>query len=465
MSESEQQVMQEAVQRSPEQAQVQRRLHPQQQRKGNSSSVQRSSSGRSESQRSRGSAKTTRPATIPADTVTRPETGRKSTAKTKHRECAICSDELPSSWEKRLCSVCIKKTIQEETPSFASELKSLIKSQVESAIKGIKATKKKHKKTPESPVSSADESESELSDSNNSSDSDTSSVSSEGGRSCFPIEETDALVKAVRATMGLVEERPKKTAQDIMFSGLEQKRKRAFPVNEKIHSLIKREWKKPDKKALLTPKRKYPFDDPACSSWSKAPKLDVAIAKASKKFALPFEDMGTLKDPMDKKAEVFLKNSWEAAGGGLKPAVAATCTARALMVWLEHLDSQLKGKVSRDTIQKSVSVMKGAAAFLADASVDSARLAARAAAFSNAARRALWLKCWPGDLQTKTKLCSIPCEGEFLFGTTLDDILEKAEDKKKSFPGPPTVIVSGETVPILQQLLTKEEFAIARDGT
>ncbi|CAJ0960129.1 unnamed protein product [Ranitomeya imitator] len=53
---------------------------------------------------------------------------------------------------------------------------------------------------------------------------------SKGGHSCFLIEETDALVKAVRTTMGLVDSRPKKTVQDLMFSGLEQKKQRAFPT-------------------------------------------------------------------------------------------------------------------------------------------------------------------------------------------------------------------------------------------
>ncbi|CAJ0924433.1 unnamed protein product [Ranitomeya imitator] len=255
-----------------------------------------------------------------------------------------------------------------------------------------------------------------------------------GGHNCFPLEDTDGLIKAVRSTMGLVDSHPKKTVQDIMFGGLEQKKRRAFPLNEAIAALIKKEWKKPMRKTLLTPKRKYPFEEESCSFWEKAPKLDVAIAKASKKFALPFEDMGVLKDPMDKKADAFLKGSWEAAGGGLKPAVAAACTSRSLMIWLNQLEGQLKGKTSRDSILNTLPVMRGAAAFLADSSADSIRLSARAAVFANAARRALWLKNWPGDLQTKTKLCTIPCEGEFLFGSTLDDILEKAGDKRKSFP-------------------------------
>ncbi|CAJ0961915.1 unnamed protein product [Ranitomeya imitator] len=37
-------------------------------------------------------------------------------------------------------------------------------------------------------------------------------------------------------------------------------------------------------------------------------------------------------------------------------------------------------------------------------------------------------------MQAKTKLCAIPCKGEYLFGPTLDELLEKAGDDKKKFP-------------------------------
>ncbi|CAJ0935829.1 unnamed protein product [Ranitomeya imitator] len=51
------------------------------------------------------------------------------------------------------------------------------------------------------------------------------------------------------------------------------------------------------------------YTDAAVDTWDKAPKLDAAVAKASKKAALPFEDMGSLKDPLDRKADTFLKDN------------------------------------------------------------------------------------------------------------------------------------------------------------
>ncbi|XP_073441685.1 uncharacterized protein [Dendrobates tinctorius] len=104
-----------------------------------------------------------------------------------------------------------------------------------------------------------------------------------------------------------------------------------------------------------------------------------------------------------------------------------------LMIWLQQLEEKIASKMSRENILGDMYLLHGAAAFLADTSADSMRLTARAAGLSNAARRALWLKGCPGDLQSKAKLCSLPCDGQFLFGKNLDEILEKAGDKK-GFP-------------------------------
>ncbi|KAG8564927.1 hypothetical protein GDO81_012637 [Engystomops pustulosus] len=103
-------------------------------------------------------------------------------------------------------------------------------------------------------------------------------------------------------------------------------------------------------------------------------------------------------------------------------------------MWLTQLEEKIKSGVPRSQLVTEVTTAQKASAFLADASVDALRLSARSAALSNSARRALWLKNWSGDLSSKSHLCNIPCEGEFLFGSTLDKILEKAADGKKGFP-------------------------------
>lgn len=248
--------------------------------------------------------------------------------------------------------------------------------------------------------------------------------------------EVDHLLKAVRATMALEEPKEEKSIEDKMFEGLESKRKRVFPIHKNIQAVINREWKHPDKGVFSSRslKRKYPFSEQDTAAWGRAPKLDVPISKVSKKSSLPFEDAGNLQDPMDKKQDLFLKKAWEAAAASFKPNIAATCVARSLSVWLEQLEEHIQNKTPRDTIIASLPTLKSAASFLAEASTDGLKLAAKAAALSNSARRALWIKSWSGDVGSKNRLCSIPCEGEFLFGTVLDDLLQKASDKKKGFP-------------------------------
>ncbi|XP_077145335.1 uncharacterized protein LOC143807535 [Ranitomeya variabilis] len=426
----------------PPPPQQQQRHHqrpkPDAQKKRTSTGTRSSRSGSHSTQRSKNSSVVNQlPSTDLSlqDPTPPPEPARKRTAKTKHRTCPLCDIELPQSWDKKLCDSCIGQVLCEETPNFASELRSVIKTEVESVFKTLKGEKKVSKEKP-NPYRNSDSSSSDIVNSDTQDSSFSSSDDERGGRHCFPLDEVDGLVKAVRSTMGVLDPRPDKTVQDVMFGGLCQKKRKVFPLNENIQTLIKREWEKPERKNASVPsiKRKYPFEEEASSSWDKAPKLDVAVAKASKRYALPFEDMGTLKDPLDKRADTFLKGAWESAGGCLRPAIAAACTSRSLMIWIDNLEKQLRDGVPRNKVLDSIPMIRGAAAFLADSSADSIKLTSKSAALSNAARRTLWLKSWPGDLQTKHKLCSIPCEGKFLFGETLDDILQKAGDKKKGFP-------------------------------
>lgn len=281
---------------------------------------------------------------------------------------------------------------------------------------------------PQLPVSSdSEEEEGAISSSGSSED--------EAGRALFLPDETSHLLKAIRATMGIEESREQRSIQDRMFSGLDERKKKVFPVHQSIKKLITKEWSNPERKLFLSKsfKRKYPFEEEDAGSWDKVPKVDAPVARLSKKTSLPFEDMGLLKDPMDRKAEVLLKKSWETATAALRPSIAATCTARSLGVWMEQLEERLSSGTSREDILASIPVLRRSVDFLADSSADMVRLSAKSAALANAARRSIWLRSWSGDASSKNRLCGIPCEGDRLFGSGLDDILEAA-DSKKGFP-------------------------------
>ncbi|XP_077125366.1 uncharacterized protein LOC143782126 [Ranitomeya variabilis] len=270
-------------------------------------------------------------------------------------------------------------------------------------------------------VSDSDSDQPILSDASLSSCPASSSSSEIEGRSCFPLDSVDNLVKSIRNTMGCEESKGAQTAQEIMFAGLADRKRRCFPVIPAVKTLIKREWEKQDQRGFLpsASKRKYPFSDEELLTWTKVPKVDAAVASTSKQSTLPVEDAGLLVDPLDRKAESSLKRSWEAATGIFKPAVASTCAARSMIIWIDQLDQQIEKKSSREKLRAAIPLIRGAAAFLADASADSLRLAARSAGLVNNARRALWMKSWKGDAQSKSKICAIPCEGEPLKGGRL----------------------------------------------
>ncbi|CAJ0930442.1 unnamed protein product [Ranitomeya imitator] len=160
--------------------------------------------------------------------------------------------------------------------------------------------------------------------------------------------------------MGLKDEKAAKSLEDIMFGGLEEKRKRTFPVNSRIKALIEKEWRKPEESGNLpsASKRRYPFEDKDSETWDKVPKIDGVVARSSKKLSLPLEDSGVLRDPLDKKADGFLRHTWEATAGGLKPAIAGTCVSRSLIVWLQQIEEQLKSKAPRDEILTNLTLAK-----------------------------------------------------------------------------------------------------------
>lgn len=359
--------------------------------------------------------------------------------KPRLRECKLCKRKLPPDYKRLSCKTCVSQVMAEETPSLLTSMRDLIKEEIQNSLKNLRYPS-------DLPSTSSAVAHDTSSDEETGGpgvdevcpDSDFSSSDESSGRPSFPPEEVDRLLKAVRATMALEEPKEEKSVEDKMFEELGSRKRRVFPVHKNIQGLIHREWKHPDKGIFASRalKRRYPFSDQDTSAWNRAPKLDVPISKVSKKSALPFEDSGTLPDPLDKKQEYFLKRTWEAAAAGFKPNIASSCVARSLTVWLDQLEEHIQNKTPRETILASLPTLKSAASFLTEASSDALKLSAKAAALSNSARRALWIKGWSGDVGSKNKLCSIPCEGEFLFGSVLDDLLEKAGDKGKGFPAP-----------------------------
>ena len=250
------------------------------------------------------------------------------------------------------------------------------------------------------------------------------------------LEQVDGLLRAVYITLGLEEDKKELSLHDKMYAGLEEPKGRIFPVHQTISDAIKHEWADPEKKTFFPKafKRRFPFDEDPGAPWNKMPKIDAAFSQVSRSTDLAFEDMGILRDPMDKKMDQQLKRSWQSIMGSLKPAMAVTCVSRNLEYWLSQLKAHITADSPKQEILDSFSTLSTAIAFIADASAESVKMTARSAALSNSARRALWLKTWPGDTASKNKLCGLPFQGDLLFGPGLDSVLDRTADKKKSFP-------------------------------
>lgn len=118
------------------------------------------------------------------------------------------------------------------------------------------------------------------------------------------------------------------------------------------------------------------------------------------------------------------------AGAALKPASAVAVTARVLRDWCNSLETDLIVGARRPDLLASIQDMQVAIEFICLATMDSVRLAPRSAAGVAVARRALWLKPWAADSQSKAKLLSLPFQGDYLFGQKLDDIIARSSGGK-----------------------------------
>ncbi|XP_072006291.1 uncharacterized protein [Engystomops pustulosus] len=378
----------------------------------------------------------------------RPERSEKSSksdrsikSRTPARKCNMCLQVLPESYVKPICRPCIDEFMRSEKVSFMDELKSFIEDKVTASVASATQKDPPPKKPRLADISSSDE-ETYDSEGPSCSLADTEEQDSQDfsqrldSRHLFQIDDPDNLLKAIRETLNIEEEVPCMSREDELFGGLRAKKQRVFPVNETLKGLITEEWKDPEKKILTSKsfKRRLVFDQEVSKVWDSVPKVDVQVTKVVKKTDLPFEDSAQLRDPMDRKSDALLKKAWETSMLSLKSNISATSVARTLYFWLNELESHIRESTPRASLLDSIPLLRSATAFLADASAEGVRFAAKEGALTNAARRALWLKQWGGDIRSKSKLCSIPFTGDFVFGPELDNILEKASDKKKGFP-------------------------------
>ena len=356
---------------------------------------------------------------------------------------------MGEDWKKPWCKACIAAVVQEESASIREELVSSVKNELLASFQSVRGSLASTPSTQPSTSQSSQEvvvlssgpsvfEEVSLGQPQDPSSGESETEEETGSPAKFKLslEEVDNLLIAIYATLGLGEEKKDLSLHDRMYAGLCEPKGRTFPVHSVISETILREWQEPEKKPFFSKshKRRFPFGEDPSAIWNKVPKLDAAFSQVSRSTDLSFEDMGLLKDPMDKRMDLLLKKAWQSILINLKPAMATTCVARNLEYWVDQLKAHIEADSPKQDILDSFSTIAAAVAYMADASAEAIKFSARSAALANSARRALWLKTWPGDAASKSKLCGIPFSGDLLFDPELESILDRTADKKKAFP-------------------------------
>ncbi|CAJ0930520.1 unnamed protein product, partial [Ranitomeya imitator] len=310
-----------------------------------------------------------------------PQTKRSGKSLTKSKRCSLCNAKLSETYKKDLCSSCIKKIVREEQPSMLSEMRNIIWEEVQNSLASMSQrevyspgpARKRPRKDPEQEVQDgSSEAESEYRGSDQE-EGELPVEEQEGKRYYFPVEETEELVQAVRRTMQVKEDPQPRSRQDQMFGGLTYQERTVFPVSEHIRKMISQEWKDAERRLVMSRefKNRLPFDSEEIKTWEEIPKVDVPLAKVAKKTSIPFEDSSSLKDAMDRKADILLRRAWETSAALIKTNIAATSVARSMFLWMEQLEEHLINKTSRADIIASLPIIKSATAFMADTSAES----------------------------------------------------------------------------------------------
>lgn len=89
--------------------------------------------------------------------------------------------------------------------------------------------------------------------------------------------------------------------------------KSRVPIHEVLLGAIQKEWWDPVRKPFFSRslKWRFPFNDDAALICNKFPMLDAPFCQMSKNNYLAFEDMGALRDPLDKRMDALPKKGWE----------------------------------------------------------------------------------------------------------------------------------------------------------
>ena len=298
----------------------------------------------------------------------------------------MCGTKLSSNWDKPLCPDCVNSLVKESSLTTCNQMLSSFKDEMASTFQSFKglidrmqAPATSLTRASSTPSLQIQEEEEEIRDrtprsvvssqAGSASESEGEEDSSRAARYKLSLDDVGDLLNAIYDTLDIQEEQVQLSRHDLMYQG-NATRTKVFPVHKSLIDMILREWEQPERRPFFSGslKRRFPFESDVSHPWNKVPRLDAPLAKVSRRTDLAFDDLGSLRDPMDKRGDLLLKRAWDASAISLKPALAATCVARNLECWLTQLQAHILAGTSRQELLKSFPPFFKAVGFLADAS-------------------------------------------------------------------------------------------------
>ncbi|CAJ0936816.1 unnamed protein product [Ranitomeya imitator] len=152
--------------------------------------------------------------------------GKKSTEKSKHKECALCGVPLPDSCTKKLCAPCIQNTVAEESVSTAN-LKEMIRLEVRESLRSLSQAEGPKHRTPVDSNSSEEEREENIYLSSPFS----SSSDEESGRFCLPLDKIDKVL-----VLELNDETSQHTVDHTQVDLLQEQEGYRWKGHERLHA-------------------------------------------------------------------------------------------------------------------------------------------------------------------------------------------------------------------------------------
>lgn len=217
-----------------------------------------------------------------------------------------------------------------------------------------------------------------------------------------------------------------------VYLPISKTREKVFPLPQYFERLLKAEWSKPMAERKFPGFLKKLYALPSFTNdFLQVPLVDAPVIALHSSSLISVDGQGSIRDRLDRKADSALRNAHKATTMSIRASAIASIVSRAAIVWTRKLlqlipdDRRLNEGVNR--LLKAVS-------FTTDAALDSMVFSSRAMASAASARRALWLRPWQVDDNSKAIVSDYPFQGGRLFGDALNKILVETRGGKKALP-------------------------------